>query len=91
MVKRREEIWGVPVNWMTRGTSKTSCNHLRSDSSEHRSLVQQEDGELREHEGYKMSKMHAVAARPTSCVEKERLPLLIPVKNGIELADDRYR
>ena len=38
-----------------------------------------------------MSKVHAVAARPASCVEKERLPLLIPVEDDIELADDKHR
>jgi len=38
-----------------------------------------------------MPKMHAVAARPTPCVEEERLSLLIPVEDRIELADDKQR
>jgi hypothetical protein len=38
-----------------------------------------------------MPKVHAVATRPTPCVEKERLSLLIPVEDGIELAGDRRR
>ena len=84
-----EEVSSIPVSWMTRGTSKTSCSHLPGDSYEGQSLIQQEEDELREHEGYKMPKVHAVAARPASCVEEERFPLLIPVKDYVELADDR--
>ena len=83
-----EEVLGIPVNWMTRGTSKTSCNHLPSDSYEGQSLIQQDEDGLREHEGYKVPEVHAVAARPTSCVEEERFPLFIPVKDNVELADD---
>jgi len=84
-------VLGIPVSWMTRGTLKTSCNHLPSDSCEDQPLVQEEGDKLREHEGYKMSKVHAVTARPAPRVEEERFPLLVPVKNGVELADDGYR
>jgi len=28
----------IPVNWITRGTSNTSCNHLPSDFREDKSL-----------------------------------------------------
>ena len=76
---------------MTRGTSKTSCSHLPSDSCKGQPLVQRGDDELREHEGYKMSKVHAVAAGATSRVEEERFPLLIPVKDGVELPGERCR
>ena len=76
---------------MTSGTLKTSCSHLPSDPCEDQALVQEEGDRLGEHEGYKMSKVHAVTARPASRVEEERFPLLVPVKNGVELADDRYR
>lgn len=38
-----------------------------------------------------MPEVHAVAAWPTPCVEEERLPLLIPVEDGVELAGDRNR
>ena len=51
--------------------------------------VPREDNELCEHEGYEMSKVHAIAAWPTSRVEEKRFPLLIAVKDGIELADGR--
>jgi len=34
-----------------------------------------------------MPEVHAVAAWSTSRVEEERFPLLIPVKDDVELAD----
>ena len=37
-----------------------------------------------------MPEVHAVAARPTPCIEEERLPLLMPVEDGIELAGDGH-
>ena len=37
-----------------------------------------------------MPEMHAVATRPAPCVEEERLPLLIPVKDGAEIADNGH-
>jgi hypothetical protein len=86
VVEDGEEGSDVPVSWMTRGTSKTSCSHLPDDWRERKSLVQEED-ELREHEGYKVPEMHTVAARAAPCIEEERLPLLIPVKDGAEITD----
>ena len=81
-----ERRWQAPVSWMTRGTSKTSCSHL-SDDCEGQASVRKGDDKLGEHKWYKMPKMHAIAARPTPCVKKERLPLLISVKDSIEFAD----
>lgn len=83
------KVLGLPVSWMTRGTLKTSCSHLPSDSCEDQPLILQREDELREHEGYKMPQVHAVTARPASCVEEERFPPLVPVKNVVELADNR--
>ena len=74
---------------MTRGTSKTCCNHLPSGSREHPPLVQQEN-ELCKHEGYEMSNVHAVAARPSSCVEKKGFSLFIPIKDVAEITDNGH-
>ena len=57
---------------------------------EGRPLVQQGEDELREHERYKVPKMHAVTARPASCVKEERFPLLVSVKDSVELADNGH-
>ena len=37
-----------------------------------------------------MPEVHAVATRPTPCIEEERFPLLIPVKDGTEIADNGH-
>lgn len=37
-----------------------------------------------------MSKVHAVAARPSPCVEKEGFSLFVPIKNGADISDDGH-
>ena len=78
----RFDEYDSPVSWITRGTSKTSCNHLGGVEV----LFQaQLCYVLCEHKWYHMSEMHAIAAGSTAGVQEEGLALLIPIEDFVQL------
>lgn len=73
-----------PVNWMTRGTSNTSCSHL-NESAEPGSPISRIHI-LRKHKRDQMAQVHAPATWPSSSIEIEWFAFFKKVKDAAELA-----